>query len=229
MFYIQYVLKINERENFFQQYGQFIHSIMEKYGNGELELFELIDYYKDNYNSNIIESPPYNKYKDLAVDYYEKGLEFLEQFDGFDDKTIAVEKEVEFDLELQDMTIKIKGFVDRIQDDNGILKITDYKSKKQFKDEEEKNHYAYQLYLYQIPVSKMFGKQVGVLDFNMFRQKNHVKIDFQEDEKNKTIKWVDKTIHQIYADSEYNPQKDCEKDFFCQNLCSCYEYCFINR
>ena len=54
--YLHY-LECNKSENgFFGEYGSLIHKILEKYTNGELSLFELNQYYEDNFNDCILEN-----------------------------------------------------------------------------------------------------------------------------------------------------------------------------
>jgi hypothetical protein len=59
----------------FAQYGLFMHKILEKYYKDELMVFELSQYYQDNFSNNVTERFAPNKYINLHDSYYEKGKE----------------------------------------------------------------------------------------------------------------------------------------------------------
>lgn len=229
MFYLTYVQKEEKRENFFQQYGSFFHKVMEKYGNGELELFELIDYYKDNYKMFVTLNAPYNKWKDLDEEYYNMGLKYLEAFQGFENPVIQCETPIEFTIDTKYGQKKFVGYVDRIDEDGDSIDIVDYKSKKQFKDQDELSHYLIQLYLYSVPAMKLSNKNVKKLVFDMFRAGKKIQVEWKEQEYKKAVNWAKTTIEKIYTDEIYDRNKDPEKDFFCKELCSCYNSCIQNN
>lgn len=217
-----YIMKMNEKENFFSQYGTFAHSIFEKYNKEELEIFELGNYFANNYENNVtIEAPP-NKYVNLNESYFEKGYNYFNNFEGNDDKTIGSELEFSFDLFAYGKKRKFVGFIDRVsEDENGII-ITDYKSKGKFKSKEELNNYARQLYIYSIAVKQKFGKYPYKLVFNQFKENKIVEIDFDIEELKNTVKWINKTFELIYNEVDF---KKNENDFFCYWLCSCKDIC----
>ena len=226
--YLQYVLKEGGKQNFFSQYGSYVHEILEKYGKGELALEELVPYYDEHFDEYITVDAPYNKWKDLREDYYYKARNYLVDFNGFDDETVGIEYPVNFPLKLKNRTLKMCGYIDRVSKlEDGTLKITDYKSRKNFKNKEELDHYLYQLYLYSIPLKE--NNQVTKLTFDMFKENSKVNVDYDEEALKKTIEWVDKTVEMIYNDNEFKRSKDVENDFFCKNLCSCYESCYNQK
>ena len=121
-FYLKYIECNEGDENFFSQYGNFIHKILEKYEKGELSLFELCTYYEEHYSENVTCPAPPNNYVDLGQSYYDKGLDFLENIDlDLEDfEILGVEKKVKFTID----KYKMIGFIDLLLKD----KKTDRKS-----------------------------------------------------------------------------------------------------
>lgn len=217
MFYKNYILKDRGEENCFAQFGIFMHGIMEKYDKGELALYELEDYYKENYSSNITIDFPPNKWVNLSESYYNSGLEYLSNFDGYDDKILGAEEKIDFEIENEKRKIVFTGVVDRIsEDENGIV-ISDYKSKKKFKSKKEEKEYFRQMYVYSIAMMEKYGKLPYKLKFYLFRDFNNVcETLFDEKELENAKNWLFDTIEEIYNTEvfERNPN-----DFFCKHIC----------
>jgi len=63
--------------NAFSDFGNLVHSTLEKYFKGELQIDQLAEYYEDNYEISIINPfPPYPQ--GMSENYYNAGLEFFE-------------------------------------------------------------------------------------------------------------------------------------------------------
>jgi len=74
--YIDFEERIN---NAFSDYGNLIHSVLEKYFKNELELNDLLNYYKDHFDESMENSFP--KYpQGMAENYYQAGIRFFENF-----------------------------------------------------------------------------------------------------------------------------------------------------
>ena len=99
-FYLKYVECNRGEPNCFGQYGSLIHTILEKYEKEELSLFEISQYYEENFDRVVTCDAPKNKYVDIRQSYYEKGLEYLDNIDLMLDKyeILGVEKEVKFNI-----------------------------------------------------------------------------------------------------------------------------------
>ena len=94
--YLHY-LECSKAENgFFGEYGSLIHKILEKYIKGELSLFDLNQYYEENFNESVPHDAPPNKYVDIRQSYYDKGIEYLNNIDLDLDRyeILGVEKEI---------------------------------------------------------------------------------------------------------------------------------------
>lgn len=225
--YLTYIEKIRGDNNFFGLYGTFAHSIFEKYNKGEMELDDLYDYADKNYESFVNLPAPPNRYVDIYKSYKDKLLTYLAYYSGNQEKVIAVEKNVKFDLQLPSRVIKFTGFIDLLlEDENGDYIILDYKSKSAFKNKQEEDHYLHQLYLYAIGVYKEYGKYPKLLKFEMFKIGKTVTEEFNESKIQNTLEWADDIINRIYEETEYIWKEDLtENDYFCKNLCGYYKLC----
>ena len=123
-YYLQYIKGIKSGDNAFSEYGTFMHSIFEKYFKGELNIFELEEYYSKNYSDNVKMDFPPSKV-DLNASYFEKGRNYFENFSGFEGKCLGVETKYNFKIGEFDFTgiIDYEGLV------NGEIEIIDHKSK----------------------------------------------------------------------------------------------------
>lgn len=224
-FFLRYVQCNEGDENFFSQYGSFVHKILEKYEKGELSLFELCDYYEENYRENVPCPAPPNNYVDVVQSYYDKGLDFLENIDlnleSFE--ILGVEKKVEFTVG----KYKMVGFIDLLLKDKktGEITVLDHKSgslkiKKNGdiskSDEEHFKSFKRQLYLYSVAVINEYGVKPKYLKWNLFKDKSYITIDFDDKEFEEAKQWVLDTIHTIEKDTQWLPNPDY---YFCHNLC----------
>lgn len=223
MFYKHYIEHCSNINNAFSQFGSFVHSIMEKYGNGELELFELSNYYSDNYYNNILLKFPISKYCDMDDLYYTSGLKYFNSFNGFKDYTVACEYKIDGYIEIKNHKKRyIGGIIDRIaKDENGNILLYDYKSKSTFKNKSERDKYFRQLYLY----AYLYWKKENViptkLRFILIRSKTKekqiVETDFDFCVMQNVINWCINTIEEILSCEDWEQN---DNEFFCKSLCS---------
>lgn len=217
---LTYIDKQKGIGNAFASYGTEIHSLMERYAKGEIELWDLASTFEWEFDAAVPEKFPWNKYVDLHDSYYKQGIDFLNSFSGYEGlQLLGVEDD--FDLEIDDWIFN--GIVDLIFiDKDGKLIIRDYKSKASFKNAEEQKEYARQLYLYAMHVKDKFGKYPDELQFLMFRKQKTVKIPFDLDALNEAVAWAKDTVKEIRECFDYPPSCD---DFYSKNLCNHREYC----
>lgn len=230
MWFLTYVLtqdeqnkyNIHQADKFFGLYGSFAHSIFEKYNKGELEIWQLYDYCKDNYDAEIpVEAPP-NKYVDIYESYRDKLLNYFKEYKGNDKEVVFSEKKIEFEIPItQKKKISFIGFIDLLlRDKDGKLIIQDYKSKSDFKNEKEHKEYLRQLLLYARGVYKIFHKYPKELSFDMFKIGKTYTTKFDKQELEDTLKWVKDTYKEILKEQEFECM--CEKpsdNFFCNYVC----------
>lgn len=189
---------------------------------------ELLDYYKDHYNENVVSdftlrmTPTFGK--DMSNSYYEKGLAFFEQFTGFPFKIL--ETELRFDLPYNN-EYSLNGQIDVVaQDDDGLL-VVDYKSKGDWKSKAERIKYEKQLYFYAWAVKQIYGVYPTKMAFFMFRINKWTWVNFDENRLKEVLKWVEDEVEEINEEFDFNPvTKDNDNfDFFCNNFCDFRHSC----
>lgn len=218
----------------FAEYGTLMHSILQQYAEGKLDVWDLVDYYDEHFNEEIIHEFPPNKYVDLRRQYYDKGIEYLENIDLILDKydILGVEKKVEFQIAGKDFV----GYIDLLLQDKttGEITILDHKSStiKILKngnisktDEHHFRKFIRQLCLYAIAVKAEYGR-VDFLEWNMFKDMSHIKIKFNEEDYNEAIQWATDTLLRISQERDFEPTID---SFYCWNLCSQRNNCCLYK
>lgn len=209
-----------EEDNAFAQYGDFVHSLLERWGKDELAEYELLSEYENKFFDRVtLEFPPHKR-ADLCKKYYDDGVQFLSNFEGVDAKEIlGVEEHFEEPIAAADGrdSFIIQGFIDLIYIDSaGRLVVHDWKSKAKFKNPAEQKKYARQLYIYSIYVKLRYGKFPDLLRFHMFRNSKDVDIKFNIDDYYEAINWMQETVKEIRDCGEFESRPD---DFYCQYLC----------
>ena len=216
----------NKSENgFFGEYGSLIHKILEKYEKGELSLFELNDYYEEHFSESVPHDAPPNKYVDIKQSYYEKGLDYFNNIDLDLDKyeVLGVEKEVRFQIAGKDFV----GYIDLLlkEKETGKIIILDHKSasikilkngKVSKSDQEHVREFIRQLCLYAIPVIEEYG-HVDELWWNLFKDKNWLKMPFNKEDYDEAIQWAEDTLKLIETEKEWLPNNS--SSYYCNYLC----------
>ena len=223
-FYLHYIECNPSEGGFFSEYGSFMHKILEKYEKDELSLFDLNQYYEDNFSLEVVHDAPPNKNTDIKQDYYDKGLEYLNEIDlNLDDyEVLGVEKKVEFEISDK----KFVGYIDLLVRDKqtGEIIIIDHKSAKikrlkngaiSKKDQKHFLDFKRQLYLYSIPIIKEYGA-VSKLKWNMFRDRSWMEIPWKREEYDEAIQWAKDTLELIAQECMWLPRPDF---YYCHYLC----------
>lgn len=216
-FFLEYLECKEKSGNAFSEWGSLCHSLFERYYKGELECYQLLDAYVEEYDDAIKNKFPFPK---MSTSYYHNGVEFFEQFEGdyegYD--VVGVEMPVRTKIAGRNFI----GYIDLLLKKDDEYYIVDFKSKSKFESEEEKKHYAIQLYLYAQFVKDKFGKYPIGMEFNMFRARTKVKIQFTQEDMQFTMDWFTSTLKHIYDDEVFVEKPD---EFFCKQLCSVSRFC----
>ena len=221
---LRYLDNIEPEKNFFAEYGNLMHKILEKYAKGELSFFELNQYYIDHFNEYIPHDAPPNKTTDVRQSYFDRGLDYLDNIDLDLNQyeILGVELKVEFELfgkpfiGFIDLLVKDKETRELIIIDHKSASIKILKSGKISKsDQAHFLDFRRQLYLYSIPVIKKYGP-VSKLKWNMFKDKKWIDIPWKQEEYNETIQWVKNTLDLIQNEKEWAPSPDF---WYCNYLC----------
>jgi hypothetical protein len=208
-------------ENAFAQWGELMHSLLERYYRGVLGIDELDGTYCAEYNDIVTAHFPFGDYRNLSEKYFDYGRDILTHFiDKFADYTVL---DIENKFNIVIGAYKFTGRIDLILQDNANnIVIVDHKSKNGFKSRREVDEYARQLYLYSVYIKNTYNVFPSQLIFNMFRSKELVHIPFCEKDYENTLDWALNIIKKIYSDDEY---AELPSQFYCDNLCSARRSC----
>lgn len=212
----QYIDGLEGENNFFAEYGNLVHSILEKYAKGEAEIYELPLLFEEQYDEFIQHPAPPNKFCDLRVKYFEEGKAYFENFEGFGDYEIVdAEREFLFNID----NIKIKGYADLIlRDKDGNLHVVDHKSSDPKSARSQKaREYWKQMYLYAIPIKEEYGVYPVKLHINAFRKNQWFTVKFNKKNVDTVKKWVIDTVELIKKEEQFLPLSD---GYFCNFLCN---------
>lgn len=208
-FYQRYIQDQPEEENAFAQHGKFVHSILERCLKGELMAFELADVFECEYQTNVTKQFPY---ANIARSFYDKTLQYFQEYNDFKGEIIGVEEKLETKFE----DIEFIGFADLIMRDEKGIYIVDHKSHAAFKSKKEREEYFRQLYLYAECVKRKYGEYPYNLVFNMFRIPKLEECFFNLDECQYSVNWFVNSVNLILTNTDW----DCKIDnWFCSNLC----------
>ena len=178
------------------------------------------DVYDWEFDTAVAEEFPTGFRGDMRKLYFDQGLDFLNNFSGYDGIKI-LEVESEFDCDIDDWTFN--GIIDlAFEDCAGKLVLRDYKSKSGFKSRVEQAEYARQLYLYCIYIKEKYGKFPDALQFFMFRKNKIIEIPFNIEAYHEAMDWARRTVTEIRECWDFCPS--CEP-FFGNNLCNHRKTC----
>ena len=137
---------------------------------------------------------------------------------------MGVEKKVEFKIDKYPFI----GFIDLFLQDptDGKFILCDHKSSSikilksgaiSKSDQEHFLDFKRQQYLYCKPIIEEYGDGcIKELWWNMFRDRNWIKIPFDKNEYQEALDWALNTIHEIENETEWLPNSDF---FYCNYLC----------
>ena len=233
--YRSYCEEQEGEENAYAQFGTICHQTLEKYLKGELDMFDVADYYKEHYPEIVTCEFPANKYVDLGQKTYEQGLEYFSNinFDFDRYEVLGVEQELLFKVG----KYPFKGYADAIYRDKetGEIILRDHKTSSfkylkngevSSKDKEHFKEFRYQELLYCIPLIEQYGK-VDWLSWNMIRDQHEIKIPFDEKEFEEAKQWCIDTIQDLESEVLWLP--DTSSSYWCNCICSCRSGCFYRQ
>lgn len=229
--YLQYIAEYEPKPNAYAQFGTVCHETIEKFLNGELDIFDAVDYYRKRYSEIVTCGFPSNKYTDLAEKTFSQGEAYFNNINFDFDKyeVLGVEKELRFKVNKYPFI----GYADAIYKDKetGEIILSDNKttSFKYLKNgsisktnAEHYQEFRRQLYLYSIPLIEIYGK-VDYLRWNMIRDQREIKIPWEEKEFNETIEWCIESIQKLENELLWLP--DTSSSYWCNQICSMANMC----
>lgn len=232
MFLLNYLKNEDRVNNFFSDFGLLIHEILEKYFRNELEIFELSQYYENNYASKVI-SPPPPYPPNMAESYYKNGLNFLNNFsfDKSEYDVISIENKIK--TTYIDSELVIKPDIVLKNKETGIVTLMDYKTSNPMKgkklDEKKIEEYRKQMYLYSYFINHVTDIKINNIKLWFIRFDKWDEFDYNENDAIKVVNWFYNTINKIKQEENFSPADLIKNKYFCDNICSFRNTCkYVN-
>ena len=220
---LRYIKNEGKRDNFFSQYGTFAHNMIRKYLSGEIARDELPEFYAGNFDKHVTKKAPNEK---IYENYYRQGAEYADEINLPERRVLGIEQEMRFKLDGYDFIC----FVDLITEEDGVIYITDHKSKdikeraeRDLKSNGELDEQLRQLYIYCIPVNEKYNRYPEWLEFNCFRTKTYIREKFDLKKLEETKKWAAAKISEITENENWETNYN---QWYCCNLCDVKDKCY---
>lgn len=230
-FYLHYVAGYEDEPNAFAQFGSICHVTLEKYLKGELDMFDVSQYYTDHYSDYVTCEFPPNKYVDLGEKAFIQGKEYFDNINFNFDKyeIVGVEQELQFKVG----KYPFQGYADAIYKDKetGEIILRDHKTSsfKYLKNGnvsktnlEHFTAFKRQEYLYCIPLIEKYGK-VDKLSWNMIRDRKVIEIPFNKTEFEEAQRWAIGNIEKLRSELLWLP--NTSNSYNCNVLCGQRKSC----
>jgi hypothetical protein len=227
---LNYIEDVDKESNFFAEYGLFIHAILEKFFKNELEIFELVGWYEDNYSKYVVTPAP-SFPAGMAEQYYDDGKEYFENFDFPKDDYEVLTVEDDFNITFLDNEIIIKPDLVLKHKKSKKNILCDYKTSVLFKlttreknciylsknglkesyifkatDKKEKLvEYIIQMYLYCLGLRVKHKIQIDEIRLWFIRQDRELIFNFEQTKSDESIDWFQSEINKIKNERLWKP------------------------
>lgn len=225
-FYLTYIEIKDRSDNAYAQFGSLIHLCLQKFFEGELESFELSNFYKNNYSKYVVNSFPIF-HKNAAETYYNNGLAFFDNF-SFDKEKYDI-KIIEDSIESKYNEIDLIVKPDLVLFDKERKKtiLTDFKTANGYKngklDMSKMKGYLKQMYLY--ATFLWIQKNIIIDEIQIWFVINNkieaIPLDIYKAQDN--LEWFINTIKEIKKEEKF--EANTNNQFFCNNLCNVGSIC----
>lgn len=228
-FFLKYIRWCKDAPRFYSSYGKFMHKLLEQYYNGELTQEEMQIKFLFDFQKEVQGERPKGN---IVQNYIRQGSDYLKQFRPLPYQTVAVEKELHFNIG----GFPFVGILDYIgRREDGKLVIVDNKSRalkpRSNRDpptvkDNELDEMLKQLYIYAAAVQQEYDELPAMLCFNCFRTGTFIEEPFCEEAYHDALEWATQSILEIQDESEFNPFREF---FGCYYLCGVSgECCYWN-
>ncbi len=217
---LTYIDCLDRSINCFSNFGLLCHKILELFFKGKLEIWDLAEYYKNNYYNFVTEPfPPFGNINEL---YYQDGLKFFEDFKF--DKTkyniIQIEKETNTRYFGNRFVIKPDIILQNKSNKNIIL--LDYKTSKlkgTKQDDKKLQDYKKQMEIYVHFLWQQDGIEINKIFLWFIRNNKFVELDVNPMKIVDSLDWLESGINNIKNETEWLPNNTKANKFFCEQLC----------
>jgi CRISPR/Cas system-associated exonuclease Cas4 (RecB family) len=225
MFYLTYIKRADRENNFFGEYGSFIHKLLEEYFSGNMEIDDMVEYYEKNYSINIITSPPPYP-KGMAENYYNSGLDFFADFNSY-----GIRRENYEILEIEestytgfdDISLVIKPDIILKNKKTGKITLIDYKTAR--KDDKKIEAYKKQLLMYTYFLWSEKQLEVDNIKIWFIKSKEFYTIEKNPHDVITMLDWIKSVRNKITEERNFEPNLSKDNEYFCSNICSMRLWC----
>lgn len=228
-FKLTYIDALPRKNNFFAEYGLLVHSALEQYFSGNLESFELSQYYLDNYNKFIKSPCPFNG----EINYRNQGLEFFDNFSMDRENFEILATETKIDFKLGDFILTARPDLVVIDKNTGKTVLYDFKTSNPYRldkrtgkvttDIKKIEDYLTQMYIYTYAFHKEKGLLFDEISLLFPRANRTHTVQWLKEKEDEAVNWLIDKMTQIKSASHF-PYNNTNP-FFCNSLCSVREYC----
>ncbi len=193
---------INTRRNLSQ--GDLFAGAEEKKEEGKLISYEeILDFYKKSWEDDWYENKAQKK------ESWDKGRKVLKDFyqkhkDNWP-RAILLEKSFNFKIEVDGEYYPIKGAMDRVDEEEGKIKIIDYKTGQMPKGGKLDFNKKLQLLIYQLATRDLFSQEIKSLSFYYLEANQEIEVLGSEKDLDKAREKIVETIRGIKK-GEYPPR-----------------------
>lgn len=221
----RYIFGVPDKQNFFSQFGGFMHKIMQNYLCGRLKKRELVQYYLRNFAQEVGEPAPTQK---ILENYLTQGRQYLRVLPLPESRvSVGIEEPISFQIS----GYPFVGILDWRSTDNGAMFITDHKSRSlrprsnratPTKNDVLLDDYLRQMYIYAIGLKEKIGVYPDFLEFNCFREQQWITEPFRIEKAEETEAWAIKLIEDIERTDHWTPNLDY---WVCNHICGTAQAC----
>lgn len=227
-FYLSYIQCEDRINNFFSDFGNLVHEVLELFFKGELEIEDMAEYYESHFVDAIKnDAPPYPK--GMRESYYESGLAFFKKFLFNKELYDIIFIEDYINAVHRGQKIVVKPDLILREKETGHYFLIDYKTAKikQSKKDKEKQleEYKKQFLLYSYFL--WIERQIEIKSMKIWFIRDNVEIVIPVDpmEAQQTIEWAEETIKAIKSETVWQYNNTKENKYFCENICGLRNVC----
>jgi hypothetical protein len=230
-FKLTYIDMEERIDNFFGDFGSFIHTIMEHYWNGSLPKEEMANYFEEAYMDAIQTTPPPFPVG-MEAKYYEDALTFLKAFPYSREDYDVIEIEGEHKFDYKGIKFIIRPDIILREKATGKVFLFDFKTskpvkgKKQTWDEAKMREYKRQVILYAHFFEQQTGIHIDRIKLLFVRLDREYVFEPTEAEIIETLNWLETTVQFIRWEEDFEPHVD---PYFCNNICSVRQACVYRQ
>lgn len=230
-FKLTYLDSMPRENNFYAEFGTFIHQCFEEFFTNRLDAFELSDYYRAYYGDTVktpAPEPPFG----LGEKYKAQGQEFFDNFSFEREKYDVLLVEGKIDFNVGDVSFTARPDLVLQDKETGKTYLYDYKTSAPFRidkrngketvDKEKLKGYFTQMYIYAYALREFNGMKIDEIILWFPRLDRLVTVPFTQEDEDAGMKWLLETVEKIKNEEDF---PFVISQYFCDNLCSVRKFC----